>query len=115
MDLGCACLLERFQREQGYDELEPELRTKRHPKIIVSAVSKIHGVSHFDAQAERSPEALETGSRVYREMGSATAYARNGITHGSRRYGTTFCEIDEPQLAGDEELEWTGGLKLRSK
>ena len=96
--------------------LEPYLRTKRYPQVVVRSVGEVDGIANFSAQAEWTPEAFESRTWVNREVSTRTANARNRVADVARSHGRiAFCEVDESNLAGHKELERTRRLEFRAK
>jgi hypothetical protein len=85
--------------------LEPQRRTERHFQVIASAVVEVDLVPRFQSQAERSPESLNSATRVRCKASVTRRNTVNLVDERRTRNRARRGKIYEPHLAGDKYPE----------
>src|SRR4029077_17077295 len=96
--------------------LEPEGRTEGNFKVIVRAVIEVNFVARFKAQADRTPESLDSPSGIHGETCVPGLNSTQGSHEPCGRVLIGNAKIHEAELAGDIGPERSrAGLEFGSK
>ena len=96
--------------------LEPEGRTEGNFKVIVRAVIEVNFVARFKAQADRTPESLDSTSGIHGETCVPGLNSTQGSHEPCGRVLIGNAKIHEAELAGDIGPERSrAGLEFGSK